>query len=113
MVDISQLWLNGKQPCRPAQDFCARFATLNQAWQECERSDWLIWYGVAIGADFADLATKCAKKAWGEKATWEIRRHEEEAVQETDEAICAAAHELKAPTCNLIREFWPTPPRMA
>jgi len=41
--------------CREAVDWCSDFGTLQEAWDKCERGDWMLWYlGQTCGATETD-----------------------------------------------------------
>ena len=47
--------LNELNACREAVEWCSDFGTLQEAWDKCERGDWMLWYlGQTCGATETD-----------------------------------------------------------
>ena len=51
-------------PCKEAIDFCRQFKTYKEAWQNCERGDWMLWLAARLKIDERKLFLargKCAE----------------------------------------------------
>ena len=51
-------------PCKEAIDFCRQFKTYKEAWQNCERGDWMLWLAARLKVDKRKLFLargKCAE----------------------------------------------------
>lgn len=99
-------------PCSKALEFAAKFSTLQEAWDACERGDWMLWLiGKHCGEPNSKsrkklvlTACKCARLAWkwmskeGRHAIniAEKHAHDKATLQEVEDAAAhtayAAAH---------------------
>ena len=51
-------------PCKEAIAFCRQFKTYKEAWQNCERGDWMLWLAARLKVDERKLflaSGKCAE----------------------------------------------------
>jgi len=64
---IEKLTKAGNKPCIEATEFALQFKTPQEAWEACERGDWLLWaYARLPGMDRTNLvlcACKCARRS--------------------------------------------------
>jgi hypothetical protein len=140
-MDISSLRNNGAKPCQKAQDFCAKFETLQECWDACKEPSWMTWFAAACGVNTVPLAIHCARRVlpiWeaaypedprprlaieaaeaalagtgtqaeaAAAAAWAAAGAAAWAAAAAWEAGWAAAEAVSA--CDIIREFWPSPP---
>lgn len=86
--------------CGPAMHFARQFDCLEDAWSACDRTDWLTWYGQAIGADLEALATHLGVELVDE----------DEVDEDGVEADFYWGQLENGHSADDIRAFWPFPP---
>lgn len=58
-------------PCRDARDYVATFPTVREAWDACERPDWLLWLAGRLPDTrnaIVQFARECAERAKNSEA---------------------------------------------